>query len=361
MDAEDDDFDDSEFVKDTPIARTLEVIPLFTINTFTDAMKEIREMASSHNLVPLYHYTSPNVATLIINTGLRMSSQGQGDGGVYFSTQGPALYGLGTEEYELNIIRDCFGVERVDEYKGLEKLDAIIVYGCTPSILHQAPGGRDNARVVSKSTFGGFSMNNSDGSFFLRPDRVLGAFEVDQTRLPALTAGTTSLIEAEKVKEKYVLGPLAKAAQKHQANVSRVGASIEDLWSDAAESNRRDGETIRGAGARERPWAKVKRVSQMAVTASKLANFTGAGTEANVTSPSPEADLEVGFAVDSRERPWAKVKRVSQMAVNAFKGPGTEVNDLSPPPKEDLEMESIDRSIPLASPPQEHCVMGTTL
>eukprot|EP00615_Pteridomonas_danica_P015489 CAMPEP_0114392792 /NCGR_PEP_ID=MMETSP0102-20121206/11051_1 /TAXON_ID=38822 ORGANISM="Pteridomonas danica, Strain PT" /NCGR_SAMPLE_ID=MMETSP0102 /ASSEMBLY_ACC=CAM_ASM_000212 /LENGTH=89 /DNA_ID=CAMNT_0001552123 /DNA_START=380 /DNA_END=646 /DNA_ORIENTATION=- len=67
-------------------------------------------------LVPLYHYTSLEAAKLIIKTGFRMSTQGQGDGGVYFSTKGPASYGLGNkkENYEKNIIKDCFGVERID-------------------------------------------------------------------------------------------------------------------------------------------------------------------------------------------------------------------------------------------------------
>ena len=38
-----------------------------------------------------------------------MSTQGQGDGGVYFSTRGPASYGLGSHLYEDNIIVDCYG------------------------------------------------------------------------------------------------------------------------------------------------------------------------------------------------------------------------------------------------------------
>jgi hypothetical protein len=67
----------------------------------------------------------------------RMSTQGQGDGGVYVSTQGPASYDLGSDEYEDNIIKDCFGVERIDEYRGKGKLDVIIVYGCAPDILQQ--------------------------------------------------------------------------------------------------------------------------------------------------------------------------------------------------------------------------------
>jgi hypothetical protein len=64
-----------------------------------------------------------------------MGSQLLGDGGVYVSTQGPASYGLGSDRYELNIIKDCFGVERVSEYEGKGKLDVIIVYGCDLSVV----------------------------------------------------------------------------------------------------------------------------------------------------------------------------------------------------------------------------------
>ena len=40
-------------------------------------------------LLPLYHYTSESVLPLIAQGGLLMSTQGQGDGGVYFSTLSP--------------------------------------------------------------------------------------------------------------------------------------------------------------------------------------------------------------------------------------------------------------------------------
>lgn len=74
---------------------------------FLARMAEIRADCAAHGLVPLYHYTTPGVAPLIADTGFRMSTQGQGDGGVYFSTLGPASYDLGSEKYEENIIVDC--------------------------------------------------------------------------------------------------------------------------------------------------------------------------------------------------------------------------------------------------------------
>jgi hypothetical protein len=124
-----------------------------------------------NRLVPLYHYTQPSLVKLMLTGGLRMSTQGQGDGGVYFSTLGPCSYGLGTFDYEENLIRDCFGAERLEEYKGEGRLTAVFVYACHPLLLQPAPGGRDKAKVVSKSDFSAFSLPHVDGNFFLRPDR----------------------------------------------------------------------------------------------------------------------------------------------------------------------------------------------
>eukprot|EP00615_Pteridomonas_danica_P012831 CAMPEP_0114340744 /NCGR_PEP_ID=MMETSP0101-20121206/8577_1 /TAXON_ID=38822 ORGANISM="Pteridomonas danica, Strain PT" /NCGR_SAMPLE_ID=MMETSP0101 /ASSEMBLY_ACC=CAM_ASM_000211 /LENGTH=313 /DNA_ID=CAMNT_0001474101 /DNA_START=2348 /DNA_END=3289 /DNA_ORIENTATION=- len=143
-------------------------------------MKSIRDVAFKEGLVPLYHYTTPAVVPLIMKNGLRMSFQGQGDGGVYFSTRGPLSYDLGTKKYEENIIKDCFGIERLDEYLGKGNLDAVIIYGCEPSLLIQAPGGRDNAKMIPKSTFMDLMLPRMEEGYFLRPDRILGIFIMEK-------------------------------------------------------------------------------------------------------------------------------------------------------------------------------------
>jgi len=155
---------------------SLQIVSLTSVDTFSRAMDNIRATAAKHNVIPLYHYTAPFVGSLILKGGLRMSSQGQGDGGVYFSLKGPLSYNLGSKNYEKNLIKDCFGVERVDEYLGKGKLDAVIVYGCEADVLVQAPGGRDNAKMVPKPYFSSLSLPQFDGDYFLRPDRILGCF-----------------------------------------------------------------------------------------------------------------------------------------------------------------------------------------
>ena len=158
-------------MKDSPIIeRKVKPQLVQFVDDYLNKMKEVREIARKNNLIPLYHYTSPNIISLIIEGGMRMSTQGQGDGGVYFSTRGPLSYGLGTLNYEENIIKDCFGVGRVDEYKGKGKLDAVIIYGCEGDLLQQAPGGRDNAKMIPKPFFKDLMLPQIDGNYFLGPD-----------------------------------------------------------------------------------------------------------------------------------------------------------------------------------------------
>jgi hypothetical protein len=89
------------FIQDSLLMKSRTSIErLSSVDVFVKAMVKIRQKSFENKLVPLYHYTNPFVANLILQSGLRMSTQGQGDGGVYVSTQGPASYGFGTTEYE---------------------------------------------------------------------------------------------------------------------------------------------------------------------------------------------------------------------------------------------------------------------
>ena len=147
-------------------------------------LRVVRGAIEDAGLVPLFHFTQRPLAGLICSSGLRMSKQGQGDGGVYFSTFSPASYGLGQPDYEKNLIIDCFGKERLEEYRGKHKLDLVLIYGMHPSIIQQAPGGRHNAKVVGKATFENITLpspvaGNGDAFYFLRADRIFGALEVD--------------------------------------------------------------------------------------------------------------------------------------------------------------------------------------
>ena len=155
-----------------PSRRTVHVVQPATCAEYLTAMAAVRRACEEEGTVPLYHYTILAVAPFILGGGFRMSTQGHGDGGVYFSTLGPSSYNLGADNYEENIIVDCFGEERLEEYRGKHKLDLLFVYGVNPSIVEQAPGGRENAKMVPKGNFNDFATPLKDGNYFLRPDYI---------------------------------------------------------------------------------------------------------------------------------------------------------------------------------------------
>jgi len=198
--------------------RPFEVETLEDCDEYVEKLGEIRRECQRRGLVPLYHYTAPFVGPLVLEGGFRMSTQGQGDGGVYFSTVGPAGYGLGTNDYERNIIIDCFGKERVDEYLGKGNLDVCLVYGCHPRVLIQAPGGRDNAKMVPKITFSDFAKPNRNGDYFLRPDKIFGAFQLGPTHLPRATEGSRLGMATEKQNDAEVKWSLAVSEQELKCN-----------------------------------------------------------------------------------------------------------------------------------------------
>ena len=66
----------------------LRMIAPETCAEYIEYMKSIRVECERNGWKPLYHYTQPGLGALIQSTGFRMSTQGQGDGGVYFSTLG---------------------------------------------------------------------------------------------------------------------------------------------------------------------------------------------------------------------------------------------------------------------------------
>ena len=76
----------SKHKHDEQLQRLQEVATPHSIRDFLGAMEKIRSKCDEMGWVPLYHYTVPAVAPFILEGGFRMSTQGQGDGGVYFST-----------------------------------------------------------------------------------------------------------------------------------------------------------------------------------------------------------------------------------------------------------------------------------
>ena len=114
-----------------------------------------------------------------------MSTQGQGDGGVYKSTRGLGSYKFGTAEYERLLITDCFGPERVDEYIGKGKLDVLLILVVHESLLSFVPGGRDNAVFIQKRAFEVLASPSEDGCHYLHPAVIAACFRVNPGAIAA--------------------------------------------------------------------------------------------------------------------------------------------------------------------------------
>ena len=269
-------------------------------------MAKVRAECSMEGTVPLYHYTMPAIAPMIISGGFRMSTQGQGDGGVYFSTLGPSSYELGAEIYEENIIVDCFGKERLEEYRGKHKLDLLFVYGVHPKVVEQAPGGRENAKMVSTSLFNDLAVPALDGNFFLRPDNIKAAILLDGTSgLPGGREECLSGLEAEKLADRAVQRRLASAAAglAHNADAVKRALRAMALKQKIASNFRRGGSKVSGGGgggggeAGGAGWAKLR---------SKLKE---SGSSSSSPSGPPKGS---GFA--AKLGAWAKAQQVAEAA-----------------------------------------------
>jgi hypothetical protein len=101
--------------------------------------------------------------------------------------------------------RGCVLIEKTRVTEG--RLSLCFVYGADPAVLSPAPGGRDNAVVVSKATFNSLSLPQADGNYFLRPDRILAAFLFDPLVPPPVGYSEA----AEAVKKEVAADAAAKA------------------------------------------------------------------------------------------------------------------------------------------------------
>ena len=72
--------------------------------------------------------------------------------------------------------------------------------------------------MVSKSTFKDFSLEHNGGNYFLRPDRILEAFHVDQKRLPIVKLNSQSELEFEKNRDRQAIEKLEIMEDKHHSH-----------------------------------------------------------------------------------------------------------------------------------------------
>lgn len=108
--------------------------------------------------------------------------------------------------------------------------------------------------MISKSTFQTFSLPNHTGSYFLRPDRILGCFKVDNhkffksssassrlslsSRISTTNRSSIShldklsidLLAVEKAKEFNLIETLNAMERKYSENIARIDSVVNELW-----------------------------------------------------------------------------------------------------------------------------------
>jgi len=243
----------------------IEVYEPPSLQAYLGVMHSIRRRVRAHPFhggsVVLFHYTHPSLAEPILTNGLRMSRSGQGDGGVYFSTLSPSSYGLGSLEYEENLISDCFGPERLEEYLGSRKLALLLVCVLDARLLRQAPGGRDNAFMVPKSLFEKFSLARYEDSGFYLPSSVIQAaiYMKPGNFLAADSAALTSAVRQEAQEDQATRSAAVNALRRQEAQ------SVE-VFETSKRYNRRVQRRSMDpwlSPAAQSPWTPASRVVEM--------------------------------------------------------------------------------------------------
>jgi len=194
-----------QFSEEVKHAEPVRVVSPKDCEAFLIAMQVARKLCASRGLVPLYHYTTPPEGPSLLERGILLSTD---QDGLCFSTMGPASYGLGSPEYERNVLTEYFGGGALEECRGKHKIDLCVVYGADPSVLQQEPGGRDNSKMVSKQTFEDLSLPHADGNYYLRPDRILAAFLLDPDHPPRGYEEVAGELDSERERDLKTKGVL---------------------------------------------------------------------------------------------------------------------------------------------------------
>jgi hypothetical protein len=90
--------------------------------------------------------------------------------------------------------------------------------------------------MITKSAFKELSMEHSNGNYFLRPDRILGCFEVNHNSRPKLNLKSITELEIEKNREKALLSKLEMSERIQLINATRINNAVSvTLWSSLSE------------------------------------------------------------------------------------------------------------------------------
>jgi hypothetical protein len=215
---------------------------------------------------------------------------------------------------------DCFGPERLEEYRGKGRLDMCLVYGADPTMLSPAPGGRDNAVMVSKATFHAFALPHAGGDYFLRPDRIMGAFLLPAATPPAARAPplvcAQEMAQDSRTKERLDAAHRAASARgaslrtQHLERVARRAERIKEMAETAPPWDLAAHEHADGAGDVE--MAQAVALTKMPTADGQSAHVPSAG-HASFHTPKHAPSRWGHPGVDDTAGPSARVEGAGEM------------------------------------------------
>ena len=359
---------------------TAEPTDAATCEELLERFNEARLACAARGLIPVYHYTSPAVVPLVRAQGFRMSTKGHG--GVSFSTKGPFSHGLGTKEYEANVITDCFGPERLKDLTQSGKIDACFVYGADPRILRHVPGGNASTVVVPRAFFetvGEPSRPFND--FTLRPDRIFGCYLLDPLDPPAYSQNIAVEVGKMVTQEADATVHVVAVEEKSKTAVKAVKKQAE-----------KNAPPMKSAGGRRKAAAKKRRKSRRAFSTNPgfeewdygeeggvLTMLTGSEDEDSGRDDSPQSSWLEGFMewawADQLNRPGSGGRPPRASSASRARGsapdrtpsaerPPSAVGGVSRGPGDpaagsSMMMESISRTVSSVLPPRLNPLTAT--
>jgi hypothetical protein len=369
---------------------------------FFDDLVRLRQIRRHvHHLgsefVLVYHDTAPAAVPLIAKSGLRMTAPtaalhgALGGGGVHFSTLGPCSYGLGGVEhastgelhaYEDALVKGCFGVGRMREYKGTSKLAAVLVYALPACVLSLGRSGSDSDVLVSPALLADLSLQ--DGSpaknYFLPAAAVVGAFLVDPRRPMRFSAASGPAARDEAAADLRSQARLHQAFLVLEANedgaydaasavgsVSAHAALLQlassgggdgdgsDFEDESKEKAAKSGSSGGGADSKE------EKAADALLFASKLRARQATATKAKKTAAAAEADHKTASINPATKMTKtasfaAELSRSGDGSVPAVAGKGELKEERAPPKKPYTPKKGPAAAAPAAAAASEHGV-----
>lgn len=168
------------------------------------------------------------------------------------------------------------------------------MYGAEPTSLQQAPGGRDNAVMVTKSYFHVLSLSAADGNYFLRPDRILGMFLLDPANSPSGYEEAREELELERARDRATKEALGAWQQRLAAEERAVDAALKAV----------------------RPHRSDVRASARLRAQGSLEAGPGIGVELQSPNPPTAGELSLDFNPTTSRVGYSNKKVVTQSNLN---------------------------------------------